>query len=156
MYLSLKILPNISFVMISRSEDICHLRVFAREGRLVGQSHSFGLINIYNRQRSGGNTVPADELFLETCEPILVVGDLNVHTSLTEPTRVQASGGRRIREVYVRTAALNGYTILNRPGIHRRFPDNATIPRPLVLDYTLVNASMFARITRWRDITQRT
>lgn len=54
------------------------------------------------------------------------------------------------------TAALSGYIILNTPGIYTRFPDNDMIYRPSVIDYSMANAAMFNKISRRRDITQRT
>lgn len=155
-YISLKVLSVISFVICQREDDVLNLKIFPKEGKLVGQSRSFGLITVYNRQTLDGNSVQSDKLFIETSELTLVVGDLNIHTSLTDPERIQASGERRNGEVYMRTAALNVYTILNTPGIYTRFPDNPIIHRPSVLDYLIANASMLAKVSRWRDITQRT
>ena len=55
----------------------------------------------------------------------------------------------------MRTVALHGYSILNTQWIYTRFLDNPNLHRPSSIDYTLANAAMFAKVTRWRDITQR-
>ena len=85
-----------------------------------------------------------------------MVGDLNIHTAMTDPMRDLSSSEWRMGEHYMRTATLQGYTILNTPGIHTRFPDNPMIHRSSTIDYSLVNASMFSQVTRWRDLTQQT
>jgi len=56
----------------------------------------------------------------------------------------------------MRTAALHSYSILNTPGIYTRFPDKLKLHRPSTIDYTLANAALLQRITRWRDVYQRT
>ena len=66
-------------------------------------------------------------LFVETNEPTLVVGDLNIHTAYTDPLRSLEPGERRRGEHYMRLAALRGYNIINTPGIYTRFPDNPII-----------------------------
>jgi len=83
-YVSLRILVGISFVLVPTIEDVLYLRIFAPEGSLIGNSRSLGLVNVYKRLADGGNTVPPGTVFTETNEPTLVVGDLNGHTPFTE------------------------------------------------------------------------
>src|ERR1700710_47351 len=56
-YISLRILVSVSFVIAPASEDVLYLRIFGKKERLVGRSISFGLINVYNRQVEGSNSV---------------------------------------------------------------------------------------------------
>ena len=147
---------EVSFVIFPCIEDVLYLRVFAKSGRLVGLSQSVRIVNTYNRHTAEGLTVPADALFGETIEPTLVVRDLNIHMAMTDSIRDLSSSERRMGEHYMRTAALQGYTILNTPGIHTRFLDNLMTHRPSTIDYSLANASMFSRVMRWRDLTQQT
>jgi len=154
-YVSLKVLLDISFVVVPRDQDILYLRIFAKEGSLLGNHRSLGIINTYNRPAEGGHTVTAESLFTETNEPTLVVGDLNVHTAYTDPMRNLEPGERRRGEHYMRLAALRGYTIINTPGIYTRFPDNPTLHRPSVIDYTLANNSLLAKVSKWKDVYQR-
>jgi len=84
-----------------------------------------------------------------------VVGDLNVHTAYTDHMRNLEPGERRRREHYMRLAGLRGYTIINIPGIYTRFPDNPTLHRPSVFHYTLANNSLFAKLSKWKDVYQR-
>ena len=155
-YVSLRVMVGISFVLVPMEEDVLYLRIFAKEGRLVGNGRSLGLVNVYNRVVDGGNTVSLETAFVETNEPTLVVGDMNCHTAFTDPLRELGHGERRRGELYMRTAALNGYNILNTPGVYTRFPDNPELHRPSVLDYTLANAALLPKVSRWRDIFQRT
>jgi len=55
----------------------------------------------------------------------------------------------------MRLAALRGYTIINTPGIYTRFPDNPTLHRPSLIDYTLANNSLLAKVSKWKDVYQR-
>jgi len=155
-YISLRVMVGISFVLVPTEEDVLYLRIFAKEGRLVGNGRSLGLVNVYNRVVDGGNTVPPEAAFVETNEPTLVVGDMNCHTAFTDPLRQLGQGERRRGELYMRTAALSGFNILNTPGIYTRFPDNPELHRPSVLDYALANAALLPKVSRWRDVFQRT
>lgn len=155
-YVSLTVLLEVSFIIFPCVEDVLCLRVFADKGRLLGQSWSVDIANAYNRQGREGLYVPAEGIFPETPEPTLVVGDLNIHTSLTDPMRVLSSSQKRSGATYMRTAALPGYTILNTPGIYTRVSDNPNLDPPSTIVYTLANASIFTKVTRWRNVTQRT
>jgi len=53
-------------------------------------------------------------------------------------------------------AALQGYNILNMPGIYTRFPDNPELDRPPAINYILTNAALLPRVSRWQDFQQRT
>jgi len=154
-YVSLKVLLDISFVVVPRDQDILYLRIFAKEGGLLGNRRSLGIINIYHRPAKGGHTVTAETLFTETNEPTLVVGDLNIHNAYTDPMSDLEPGERRKGEHYMRLAALREDTIINTPGIYTRFPDNPTLHRPSVIDYTLANNSVLAKLSKWKDVYQR-
>jgi len=99
-YICLRVLLEISFVIFACIENVLYLRIFTKEEKLVGQSKSAGIVNAYNRRTKEGNSVQAESLFRETNKPTIIVSDLNVHTSLTDPMRVLSSlerrNGRRI------------------------------------------------------------
>jgi len=154
-YISLRVVREISCVILPCIDDVLYLRIFAKEGKRVGQSRSVSVVNAYNRRTEEGNSILAESLFRQTNDPTIIVGDLNVHRSLTDPMRILSSSERRTGKTYMRTAALCGYTILNTPGIYTRFPDNVMLHGPSVIHYSCANAAMFTKISRWRDITQR-
>ena len=110
---------------------------------------SFSLINTYNRQVDGVNTVKAADLFTDDFHPSLVVGDLNVHTLYTDPTRDMSSTERRKGEQYFRVAGLRGFAIINEPGVYTRTPDNIN-DRPSVIDYTLANPQLADFVKTWK------
>jgi len=113
---------------------------------------SLRIINTYNKPAEGGHTVAAESCFTETNEPTLVVDDLNIHTPYTDSMRSLEPGKRRRGEHYMRLAALRGYTIINTPRIYTRFPDNPTFHRPSIIDYTLANNSLLAKVSKWKDV----
>ena len=84
-----------------------------------------------------------------------MVGDLNVHTAYTDPMRNLEPGERRRGEHYMRLAALRGYNTINTPGIYTRFPDNPTLHRPSVIVYALANNSLLTKVSKWKDVYQR-
>jgi len=49
-YVSLRVVLEVSFVIFPTIEDVLYLRVFAKNGRLVGQSRSIRIVNAYNRE----------------------------------------------------------------------------------------------------------
>ena len=154
-YVSLRVSVDISFDVVPRDQDILSLRISAKEGSLLGNYRSLRIINPYNRPAEGGHTITGEGLFTETNETTLVVGDLNVHTAYTDPMRNLKPGARRTGEHYLRLAALRGYTIINSLGIYTRFPDNPTLHRPTVIDYTLANNSLLAKVSKWKNVYQR-
>jgi len=153
-YVSLKVLLDICFVVVPSNQDILYLRIFAKEGCLLGNHRSLGIINTYNRPAQGGDRVTTETLFTETNEPTLVVGDLNVHSAYTDPMRNLELGERKRGEHYMRLAALRGYNIINTPGIYTRLPENPTLHRPSVIDYALANNSLLAKVSKWKDVYQ--
>jgi len=118
-------------------------------GKVVGGHERFSLINTYNRQVDGNNTVSRVDLFTNNTNPSLMVGDLNVHTMYTDPERDMSTTQRRKGEHNFRVAGLHGYAILNEPGIYTRTPDNNTT-RPSVIDYTLANNLLAEFVKTWR------
>jgi len=138
---------EISFPIFPCLDDVLYLRIFAREGKLVGQSRSAGIVNAYNRHMEEENLVPAESIFRETNEPTIVVSDPNINMSLTDPMRILSGSERRTGETYLRTAAVSGYKILNTPAIYTRFLENVMLHRPSVIDYSLANAAIFTKIS---------
>jgi len=119
------------------------------ERPVLGGFDSFSLINTYNRQVDGINTVKAADLFTDDFHPSLVVGDLNIHTLYTDPTRNMSSTKRRKGEQYFRVARLRGFAIINEPGVYIRTLENIN-DRPSVIDYTLPNGQLADFVKTWK------
>ena len=116
-----------NYLYVSPAADVVHLLMSRNDrGKMVGGHQRFSLINTYNRQVDGNNTVSSANLFRDNTNPSLIIGDLNVHTMYTDPERDMSTPERRKREHYFRVAGLHGYAILKEPGIYTRIPDNNT------------------------------
>jgi len=97
----------------------------------------------------GVTTDEAADLFTDDFHPSLVVGDLNVYTLYTDPTRNMSSTERRKGEQYLRVAELRGFAIINEPGVYTRTPDNIN-DRPSVIDYNLANRRLADFVKTWK------
>jgi len=149
-YVNLSLVKDFNYLCFSPAVDILRLVLSRNDGRpVLGGFDSFSLINTYNRQVDGVNTVKATDLFTDNPHPFLVVGDLNVHTLYTDPTRNMSSAERRKGEQYFRVAGLRGFAIINEPGVYTRTPEN-TNDRPSVIDYTLANRQLADFVKTWK------
>ena len=87
-YVNLSLAKDFNYLCFSPTADVLRLILSRNDGRpVLGGFNSFSLINTYNRQVDGVNTVKAADLFTDDSHPSLVVGDLNVHTLYTDLTR---------------------------------------------------------------------
>jgi len=67
---------------------------------MIGGFESFSLINTYNKQVDSNNTVKAITLFTDDTHLSWVIGDLNVYTLYTDPTRNMLSSEHQKEEQY--------------------------------------------------------
>jgi len=120
-YVNLSLAKDFNYLCFSPTVDVLRLVLSRNDGRpIVGGFDSFSLINTYNRQVDGVNTGKAADLFTDDFHPSLVVGDLNVHTLYTDPTRDMSSTECRKGEQYFRVAGLQGFDIINEPAVYTR------------------------------------
>jgi len=141
-YINLSLAKDFNNLCFSPTVDVLQLVLSRNDGRpVLGEFNSVSLINTYNRQVDGVNTVKATDLFTNDFHPSLMVRDLNVHMLYTDPTRNMSSAERRKGEQYFRAAELQGFAIINEPRVYTRTPDN-TNNRPSVIDYTLANRQL--------------
>jgi len=128
-----------NYLCVSPVADVLHLLMSRNDGgKVVGGPERFSMINTYNIQVDGNNTVSPANLFTDYTNSSLIMGNLNVHTMYTDPERDMSTAERRKGEHYFHVAGLHGYAILNEPGIYTRTLDNNTA-RPSVIYYTLAN-----------------
>jgi len=106
-YVNLSLAKDFNYLCFSPTVDVLRL-VLSRNDRrpVLGGFDSFSLINTYNRQVDRVNTVKATDLFTQDFHPSQVVGNLNVHTLYTDPTRNMSSAERWKGEQYFRVAEL--------------------------------------------------
>ena len=149
-YVNLSLAKDFNCLCFSPTIDVLRLVLSRNNGRpVLGGFDSFTLINTYNRQVEGVNTVQAANMFTEDFHPSLVVGDLNVHTLYTDPTRNMWSAEGRKGEQYFRVAGLRGFAIINEPGVYTRTPDNIN-DRPSTIVYTLANRQLADFVKTWK------
>ena len=96
MYVNLSLAKDFNSLCFSPTVDVLRL-VLSRNDRrpVLGGFDSVSLINTYNRQVDGVNTVKGADLLTDDFHPSLVVGDLNVHTLYTDPSRNRTSAKRQ-------------------------------------------------------------
>ena len=83
-YVNLSLAKDFNYLCFSPTVDVLRL-VLSRNGRrpVLGGFNSFSLINTYNRQVDGVNTVKAANLFTDDFHPSLVVGT-STYTCFTQ------------------------------------------------------------------------
>jgi len=141
-YVNLSFAKDFNYLCFSPTVDVLQLGLSRNNGiPVLGGFDSFFLINTYNKQVDGVNTVKAAHLFTDDFHPSLVVGDLNLHMLYTDPTRNMSSAEHRKGEHYFRVAGLRGFAIIKEPGVYTRTMDN-TNDRPSIINYTLANRQL--------------
>ena len=149
-YVNLALSRDFTYLCFTPAIDVFHLLLSRTDGaNIVGRFEKFSLINTYNGQVDGLNTVAPTDLFTSYQHPALVVGDLNIHNLYSDPERDISGSDRRRGQQYFRIAGLYGYAILNEPGLYTRTPDIPT-QRPSVIDYTLANRPLGNHIKHWK------
>jgi len=149
-YVNLLLARDFNYLCFSPTIDVLRLVLSRNDERpVLGGFDSFSLINTYNRQVDRVNTVKAADLFTDDFHPSLVVGDLNVHTLYTDPTRDMSSAQCRKGEQYFRVAELRGFAIINEPGVYTRTPDNIN-DKPSIIDYILANRQVADFVKIWK------
>jgi len=83
-YVNLSLARDFNYLCFSPTIDVLRLVLSRNDGRpVLGGFDSFSLINTYNSQVDGVNTVKAADLLTNDSHHSLVVGDLNVHVRHT-------------------------------------------------------------------------
>ena len=90
---------------------------------LFDSSHKlFRLYNAYSVASGHTRSVAPIDLFPLHVFPTLVVGDLNIHHSLSDPERFLTNNEAHISAPYFTKASDNSFSLLNIPGVFTRFP----------------------------------
>jgi len=149
-YVTCFLTESFNYLCVSPAANVLHLLMSRNDGgKVVGGHERFSLINTYNRQVDGNNTVLPADWFPNNRNSSLIVGDLNVHTMYMDQERDMSTTKRRKGEHYFQIAGLHGYAILNEPGIYTRTPDNKTKWLSVIHD-TLANNLLAEFVNRWR------
>src|SRR5207237_5071055 len=82
-------------------------------------------------------TISPDDAFRRHFFPTLVVGDFNIHHTLSDPLRRISSNEYALSSPYFDRALDLGFTLVNIPGVQTRFPlDLSTRPSLLALSFS--------------------
>ena len=87
-------------------------------------------------------------MFPEYAFPCLIVGDFNIHNSLSDPLHDFSPNDIVVSAYYYELAADMGFSLLNTSGVFTRFPFVAG-DRPAVLDLSFANTELAPFVTSW-------
>jgi len=124
-------------------DDVLALDISSNEPLFNTDFHSFRVINAYSTNTADHrvHSVSPEVLFPDLGLPLLVLGDLNIHNSLSDPLRHFSSREISSSTPYFEKAAESGLALLNPPGKYTRFPLVGTA-RPSVIDLSFANAPL--------------
>ena len=134
----------------SPSAGLFSLDIFAPSGLFGFSFPRFRITNAYStHQRSPlYRTLTPQDLFPSLSFPLLVLGDLNIHHSSSDPLRVLDPAELSISHPYFSLASSRGFSLLNQQGVYTYFPF-AHSRRPSVLDLAFANSSLFPAFSAW-------
>jgi len=116
---------------------------------LFNTSHNlFRLYNAYSIPSGHTRSVSPVDLFPQHDFPTLVLGDLNLHHSASDPTRLLSNYDQFISSPYFDQASAQLFSLLNTPVVYTRcpFPSNH---RPADLDLPFANTAVLPYFTSW-------
>jgi len=131
-------------------DDVLALAVSSTEPLFGTNFHSFRIINAYSTNTVDHriHSVQPDVLFLDLGFPLLVVGDLNIHSPLSDPLRHFSSREISSSTPYFEKVADSGFALLNPPGEYTRYPLVGTA-RPSVIDLAFANPPLLPLVRNW-------
>jgi len=148
-YLHERLLSVISILpLFFERGDLMAVNFHSPEG-LVDTSHN--LFRLYN-----ANSIPNGHTWSFSpvvCFPLhafptLVMGDLNIHHSASDPTRLLSGYDWFISLPYFDRASAQFFSLLNTPGVYTRFRFTSN-HRPAVLDLSFANSSLLPYFSSW-------
>ena len=98
--------------------------------------------------KNASRSIAPVDLFPLLVFPTLVVGDLNIHHSLSDPERILTNNESHISAPYFTIASDNSFTLLNIPGVYTRFPFTHS-HGPGVLDLAFANSTLLPLSSSW-------
>ena len=124
------------------------MNIHSPEGLLDSSHKLFCLYNGYSVASGHTRSVAPLDLFPLHIFPTLVVGDLNIHHSLSDPERILTNNESHISAPYLTKASDNSFSLLNTPGVFSRFPFTFS-HRPGVLDLAFTNPTVLPSFSSW-------
>jgi len=113
--------------------DLVAVNFHSPEGLFDSSHNLFRLYNAYSIPNGHISSVSPVDLFPQHGFPILILGDLNIHHSACDRTRLLSDNDQFISSPCFDNASAHLFSLRNTPGIYTRFPFT-TNQRPAVLD----------------------
>lgn len=131
-------------------DDVFALDVSSQETLFGTNFHAFSLINAYstNARDHRVHSVSPATLFLTLGVPLLVVGDLNIHNTLSDPLRSFSPREISSSTPYFEKVAEAGYALFNPTGEYTGFPLVGRA-RPSVIDLSFANPLLVPMVKGW-------
>jgi len=116
---------------------------------LFDTSHNlFPLYNAYSIPSGHIRSVSPVDLFPQDEFPTLVLGDLNIHHSASDQTRLLSHYNQFISFPNFDRASDQLFSLRNTPGVYSRFPFTPN-HRPALLDLSFANSALLAYFSSW-------
>src|SRR6266849_2488485 len=113
-YINTNLLKTASYTTNhTRSPDTLSITLFI-------QNQPLQIHNIYNTPWNPSALI-AQEIFVLSTFPTIVLGDFNLHSPLADPLRHFTHEELRTSHPFMELASDRGYTLLNIPGLHTYF-----------------------------------
>jgi len=128
--------------------DLMAVNFHSPEGLFDTSHNLFCLYNAYSIPSGHTRSVSPLDLFPQHDFPTLVLGDLNIHHSASDPTRLLSNHYQFISSPYFDRASAQLFSLLNTPGVYTRFPFTSN-HHPAVLDLSFANTALLQFFSSW-------
>jgi len=118
------------------------------EGLFDTSHNSFRLYNAYSIPSGHTRSVSPVALLSQHDFPTLVLGDLNIHHSASNPSRLVSNYDQFISSPCFDRASAQLVSLLNTPGVYTRFPFTSN-HHPAVLDLSFANTALLPFFSSW-------
>jgi len=118
------------------------------EGLFDFSHNLFRLYNVYSIPSGYTRSVSPVDVFPQHGFPTLVLGDLNIHHTASDPTRLLSNHDQFISSPYFDRVSAQLFSLLNTPGVYTRFPFTSN-HRPTVLDLSFANFALLPYFSSW-------
>ena len=128
--------------------DLISVNFHSPEGLFDTSHNLFRLYNAYSMPSGHTGSVSPVDLFLQYDFPTLVLGDLNIHHSASDLTRLLSTYDQFISSPSFDRASALLVSLLNTPGVYTMFPFTSN-HRPAVLDFSFANTALLPYFSSW-------
>jgi len=118
------------------------------EGLFDTSHNAFCLYNSYSIPDGHTRSVSPVDLFPRHDIPTIVLGDINIHHSASNPARFLSGYDQFISSPYFDRALAQVFSLLTTPGVYTRFPFTSN-HRPPFLDLSFANTALPPYFSCW-------